>query len=113
MGDFDYGVKDKGDINKFWINMGLVVAVLNHFSAVESGGKNGENMFEVDIQNSVIGGHPNLVSCDSRVLIPNSKAPKFLYGKAGINKQYRRGNVIRNKESKISLFYINILIPFL
>jgi len=82
-GDFDFGVKDTDSADKFWINMGLVVSILNYFSALDSGAKNGENMFEVDIQNSVIGGHVNLISCDPRVLIPNYKAPKFLYGLVG------------------------------
>jgi len=83
-GDFDFGIKDKDDASNFWINMGLVTSILNYFSALDSGGKNGNNMFEVDIQNCVIGGHPNLVSCDPRVLIPNYKAPKFLYGIPGL-----------------------------
>jgi len=82
--DFDYGPKSTPDANKLWINMGMVVAILNYFSALDSGGKNGENMFEVDIQNCVIGGHINLISCDPRVLIPNYKSPKFLYGLVGL-----------------------------
>jgi hypothetical protein len=82
-GDFDKKIKDN-DPNNFWINMGMVVAILNHYSAVPSGTKNGNKSFEVDIQNTVISGHPNLVSCDSRVLVPNYQAPKFLYGSVGL-----------------------------
>jgi hypothetical protein len=82
--DFDYGPKSTPDANKLWINMGMVVAILNYFSALDSGGKNGENMFEVDIQNCIIGSHINLISCDPRVLIPNYRAPKFLYGLVGL-----------------------------
>lgn len=81
--DFDKKIQDNHP-EQFWINMGMVVSILNYFSALESGGKNGKNMFEVDIQNSILGAHPNLISCDQRVLIPNSQAPKFLYGKVGI-----------------------------
>ena len=82
--DFDYTQKNISDLKKFWVNMGLVVEILNSFSALPSGGKNGKNMFQVDIMNSVIGSHPNLISCDQRVLIPNYKAPKFHYGLIGL-----------------------------
>jgi hypothetical protein len=79
-GDFDKPVQDKG-INNLWINMGLVVEILNHFSKLAGGGT--KPMFTVDIMNTVIGGHPNLISCDSRVLIPNAQAPKYHYGLLG------------------------------
>jgi len=82
-GDFDKKIKDN-DPDNFWINMGMVVAILNHYSAVPSGAKKGNKSFEVDIQNAVIGAHPNLISCDPKVLIPNYQAPKFLYGNIGI-----------------------------
>ncbi len=82
-GDFDKKIKDN-DPDNFWINMGMVVAILNHYSAVPSGAKKGNKAFEVDIQNTVIGGHPNLISCDPKVLIPNYQAPKFLYGSVGL-----------------------------
>ena len=82
--DFDYKVQDV-DPTKFWINMGMVVTILNYFSALPSGANQGKNAFEVDIQNTIISGHPNLISCDPRVLIPNSKSPKFLYGLVGLS----------------------------
>lgn len=75
--DFDKNVLDN-DTKKLWINMGLIVDILNHFSTLDSGET--EPMFQVDILNTVIGGHPNLISCDPRVLIPNYNAPKFHYG---------------------------------
>lgn len=81
--DFDKKIQDN-DPQHFWINMGLVVAILNRFSALESGGKNGKNMFEVDVQNSILSAHPNMISCDPQVLIPNFQAPKFLYGTVGL-----------------------------
>ena len=81
--DFDKTIQNNDVQKYFWINMGMVVAILNHFSIAESGAQNGKNLFEVDIQNTVIGGHPNLISCDPKVLIPNYKAPKFLYGDVG------------------------------
>jgi hypothetical protein len=79
--DFDYGLA-ANDGDKLWINFGLIVEILNYFSALP-GGK-GKPMFTVDIMNSVIGGHPNLISCDPRVLVPNYQAPKFHYGGIGM-----------------------------
>ena len=90
-GDFDQSV-GPDDPNRFWINMGLVVRILNFFSALPSGAKQGNNAFEVDIQNSVIGAHPNMISCDQRVLIPNKGAPKYLYGLEG-----KKQNANQNK----------------
>jgi hypothetical protein len=90
-GDFDYNTKDKDTSNHFWINMGLVAAILNHFSTSDSGTKNKKSMFEVDIQNTIIGAHPNLISCDPRVLIPNYKAPKFFYGLVGFDNNVKGG----------------------
>ena len=87
-GDFDKGVQDK-DPDNLWINMGLVVQILNHFSKMP--GSNGEPMFVMDIQNSIVGGHPNMVSCDKKVLIPNYQAPKFHYGFLGMQKHGFKG----------------------
>lgn len=98
-GDFDEKIQDTDAAKYFWINMGMVVAILNHFSKRENGTKHGTNAFEVDIQNSVIGGHPNLVSCDSRVLIPNYQAPKFLYGNIGTQDNVKDAQGIYDSES--------------
>jgi hypothetical protein len=108
--DFDKTVQDK-DPNKLWINMGLVVEILNYFSALPGGG--GKPMFTVDIQNSVIGGHPNLISCDPRVLIPNYQAPKFHYGARGFSK-YGTTNVGKfafKGETGVSEYASQFVIP--
>ena len=80
--DWDYKINSNSPIN-IWINMGMVVQILNYFSALDSGAGNGQNEFYVDIQNSVIGAHPNMISCDPRVLIPNASAPKYHWGNIG------------------------------
>jgi hypothetical protein len=67
-----------------WLNMGLIVEILNYFSKRQGVGN--DAMFEVEIFYSVITGHPNLISCDRRVLIPNYQAPKFHYGLIGQDK---------------------------
>ncbi len=77
----DFDATDSVSDDRFWINMGLVVEILNYFS--NRPGVNNESMFTVDISNTIINGHPNLISCDERVLIPNYKAPKYHFGKIG------------------------------
>lgn len=79
--DFDYGSNAKADYSRFWINMGLVSEILNNFSFRP--GVKGQPMWQVDISTSVIGGHPNMISCIPEVLIPNKFAPKFHYGMLG------------------------------
>lgn len=80
--DFDKSNVDKLEPSKVWINMGMIVEILNYFSTLD-GGK-GEPMFQVDIMGSVIGAHPNMISCDRNVLIPNAGAPKVHYGNIGL-----------------------------
>lgn len=82
--DFDKSNVDNLDPKKVWINMGLIVEILNYFSGLD-GGK-GEPMFQVDIMNTVIGGHPNMMSCNREVLIPNAGAPKAHLGSVGWEK---------------------------
>ena len=82
--DKDWDKKpEANDPTKIWINMGMVTQILNYFSAVDSGAGKGQNAFYVDIQNTVIGAHPNMISGDARVLIPNAKSPKYQWGLPG------------------------------
>lgn len=92
--DFDYGVKNKDSDTYFWINMGLVVELLNQFSALPGGGK---NLFYVDILNSVIGGHKNLISCDPNILIPNYAAPKYHWGSIGTQDKEKNDEYVLQK----------------
>lgn len=78
--DFDYTILDN-DADKLWINMGMIVEILNYFSNRD--GAKGQPMFNVDISESVISGHPNLMSCDAKVVVPNYGAPKYHYGGIG------------------------------
>jgi hypothetical protein len=80
--DWDFKV-NADDANKIWINMGMVTQIINYFSALDSGAGKKQNAFYVDIQNTVINAHPNMISCDPRVLIPNSKSPKYQWGTVG------------------------------
>lgn len=80
--DFDKSNVDKLEKSKVWINMGMIVEILNYFSGLP-GGK-GEPMFQVDVMSSVIGAHPNMISCNKNVLIPNMAAPRAHYGAIGL-----------------------------
>lgn len=75
--DFDHTVSD------VWVNMGFLVELLNRTFAVPSPDKE-SGFFEVDVDSSVIGAHPNHISNDGKLLlIPNSMAPKYLWGDEG------------------------------
>jgi len=109
-GDFDKNTQTN-DPNNFWINMGLVVAILNNFSKNPSGTGGNNTMFKVDIQNSVISGHPNLISCDSRVLIPNYQAPKFLYGSVGTTNNMALKGISSDAMDKTEPYSYQVLRP--
>jgi hypothetical protein len=113
-GDFDKGFQDN-DPKKMWINMGMVVAILNYFSKSPSGTKlkDGKSnvAFQVDIQNTIISGHPNLISCDEKVLIPNYSAPKFLYGYWGIQNNVLAKGIKQGQFDKTSPYSYQVLRP--
>lgn len=81
--DFDAGDNKNTDI---WLQLDFVFEFLNLFFPVE---------FNIDISRTIISGHPNLISCNKNVLIPNSIAPK-------INKGYYPGT-----GSKINDYWVN------
>jgi len=77
--DFDY---KSGGNKELWINLGLVIEAINFHSAPLT--MNGEEMFRTDIDDVIIGGHPNMISSDGGIcLIPNAEAPKYFYGAYG------------------------------
>jgi hypothetical protein len=78
--DFDYA---NGKNAELWLNLGLVMEIINFHSSPLKGMGN-EEMFSVDIDDVVVGGHPNLISTDGRIcLIPNAEAPKYFWGREG------------------------------
>lgn len=79
--DFDYK-NNEG----LWLNLGLIVDAINfHSSAAQA--TNGKEMFRVDIDDVLVGAHPNMISSDGSVcLIPNYKSPKYFYGRYGPEK---------------------------
>lgn len=87
MGDpqkYDFDASENKDLSKLWINMGLITDILNYFSYLPGTGDIPQ--FKVDIDTSVIGAHPNMISCDPNVLIPNYQSPKYYIGTQGLIK---------------------------
>ena len=79
--DFDYqAVHDD-----LWLNMGLVIEIINyHVQAMKSFKQ--DEIFRVDIDDVVISAHPNLISGDGySILIPNASAPKYFQGKYALD----------------------------
>lgn len=77
--DFDRKAPNK----ELWLNLGLIMEAINFHSAPLKSFKDKE-MFRVDIDDCVIGGHPNLISTDGSImLIPNAEAPKYFSGLFG------------------------------
>jgi hypothetical protein len=76
--DFDY--KSNKDL---WLNLGLVIDALNFHSAPLKA-TNGKEMFRVDIDDVMVGAHPNMISSDGSIcLIPNFMSPKYFVGGYG------------------------------
>ena len=72
--DFDYKTVDKN--KNTWITMGLLVDILNQIKNV--GDKElMQFYYEMDIDDIKIGAHPNLISTNKTILIPNPHAPKL------------------------------------
>lgn len=77
--DFDRKAPNK----ELWLNLGLIMEAINYHAAPLKSFKNKE-MFRVDIDDCVIGGHPNMISTDGSILlIPNAEAPKYFNGAFG------------------------------
>lgn len=80
--DFDHQIEPQN----FWMNMGLIVEIINYYSC-QLDGVNNESLFRVDIDDCIIGAHPNLISTDGTVLlIPNALSPRYFFGNYGYSK---------------------------
>lgn len=80
---------DRTNNDDVWIQMDFLFEVVNKFCSVE---KNKTFTINVD---KVINAHPNLVSCDPNVIIPNGIAPKFNIGKVSTN-QSNLSNTVKD-----------------
>jgi hypothetical protein len=77
---------DAGSPDDTWVTMGFVVDLVNMFvtqriETPNTDEKQSYDLYKINIDDVVIGGHPNLISCDGdSVLIPNPISPKFNLG---------------------------------
>jgi hypothetical protein len=85
-----YGEPDKFDWDKespddVWVTMGFLIELLNLFITQDiqllNKNNNAYKLYQINIEDVIIGGHPNLITTDPSVLlIPNAQAPKFNLG---------------------------------
>lgn len=66
--DFD---KDGDNTTDVWLQLDFIIEYLNLYL---------NDGFKIDISDVVVNAHPNLISCNRNVLIPNPIAPKINYG---------------------------------
>ena len=71
--NLDFDAKDNAD--DVWLQLDFVFEVFNLFMS-----NLGTKQFYIDIQDVIVNAHPNLISCDRDVLIPNPVAPKINIG---------------------------------
>jgi hypothetical protein len=79
-GDWDYKEHEK-----VWVTMGFLSDLFNFFFTKTSGINDSNNnpfqFYKVNISDTVLSAHPNLISTDGDVcLIPNAQAPKYNNG---------------------------------
>lgn len=66
---------DKENNNEVWMQLDFIFEIGNLFCSVKR-----NKTFPISVD-KIINAHPNLISCDPHVLIPNGIAPKFNIGK--------------------------------
>ena len=103
---------DKDSNKDVWISVGLLIEIIN-FHASELKGLKEDEMFRVDVDNVVIGAHPNMISSDGTILlIPNTGAPHYFWGLYGYSSpsvdvdEYNR--VLQPSEESIKPENVNI-----
>jgi len=89
--DFDV---DQGS-DKIWVQLDFIFDVINLFMS-----NSATKQFTLDIKDIIVNAHPNLISCDQNVLIPNPVSPKINRGKPKENGGFVKGemaDVTKNK----------------
>jgi hypothetical protein len=69
----DFDSKDGSD--EVWLQLDFVFEIINLFMSNRY-----TNLYKIDISDVIINAHPNLISCDKDVLIPNPVSPKVNIG---------------------------------
>ena len=72
--DTDFDAEENTN-DEVWFQMDFVFELINLFCSEKTTKNN-----KIDISDFIVSAHPNLISCDRNVLIPNSIAPKINIG---------------------------------
>lgn len=102
----DFDANDTND--EVWMQLDFVFELINLFCSNPA-----NNLYVIDNYNIIINAHPNLISCDKNVLIPNPVAPKVNKGGKFLSAEQQRADknifVDENKhKSDITLFQKNL-----
>jgi hypothetical protein len=74
--DFDATLKEEN----IWVNLGFLVEMMNYCVPLSSVSNEKRSFFQVDVDDCVIGAHPNLISTNgSTLLIPNGMSPRYSF----------------------------------
>jgi hypothetical protein len=93
---------DSGSPDDTWVTMGFVIELINLFigqkiSTLRASDNPNYELFTFNIDDVIIGAHPNLLSVDgNKVLIPNPMAPKFNLGSSFWKSDYPNGDYVKN-----------------
>lgn len=82
---FDFDSKEAGD-KDVWLQLDFVFEVLNLFMSNLP-----TKQYKLDIKDVIVNAHPNIISCDKNVLIPNPIAPKVNIGRPSVGEQSKGG----------------------
>ena len=92
--DFDV---DQGS-DKIWVQLDFIFDVINLFMS-----NSATKQFTLDIKDIIVNAHPNLISCDQNVLIPNPVSPKINRGKPKENGGFLKGEMAIVEKNKFLL----------
>lgn len=95
--DFDY---EDGSNDEVWYQLDFVFELINLFCSEKSTKNN-----KIDISDIIVCSHPNIISCDKNVLIPNPIAPKINIGRTpSIHGQRVSDGYLENLDRNQNLF---------
>ena len=88
--DKDVDFDGKTGATEVWMQLDFVFELVNLFMSNLT-----TNQFKIDISDVIISAHPNLISCDKHVLIPNPVSPKInkgtIYKEGSVNSGFLKG----------------------
>ena len=91
--NLDFDAKDGTD--EVWLQLDFVFEVFNLFMS-----NLGTKQFYVDISDVIVNAHPNLISCDDNILIPNPVSPKINIGTPK-SKTSKKGGYLKAENAEI------------